>query len=1476
MKFSAEAAYMLPDPNTKKSPILTDNGQAIAMIDDFEGARKSIPFPISYGGWTYSSAPSVMRSPLGAVPDSVKNWARGRLEYFNILPSDVVITDIWPLRQYRTGENRVMVLNLDYNPLRRGMYNYSPNLDTSLHRSDPDSVRQNWNGVTRYLGASAGSILEQNMSFIEVWMKVRPVNAADLLRGRLHISLGRVSEDVIANRRINSEDNIPGPSNPSGYPNGILNAAEEDFGLDMIPDAVEQTAYEAFLLNNLGDPDVSQADPSGDDWAYISGSPDYARIDGLEGNGNSVDGRLPDTEDLSSNGITELDNEYAEYEVPIDTVYLDNQGVLTTNRYISGGGATPDPGDSPWYQYRIPLLGPDTIAGSSQNVQDVLRNVQYVRLWLSGFSDSVEIRIAEMGLTGNQWQERTRNDSTMVITVANIEDNPEYESSPGYRDLGIVREKDRTQPDKVIEGNEQSLSLLINNLQPGDSRQAVRYFGTTRPLDLFNYKSMKMFIYGDPSFVDGTSGGSNAEVFVRFGNDTLNFYEYRAPIAAYWDSSNWININFEQLTAVKASRDSANQIKYVPNQAVPGSFFGVRGNPSLRKVVEIAVGVENVSDRRGAPVPLRGRVWVNELRLTDVDDTPGLAFRFDTQVKLADFGNVSFNYSGNDPTFHALADRFGSQTANANWAVNGNLNLEDFLPRTWKGSSVPFAYSHREQLVKPRYLPESDVVVEEAALLADELHQDSAAAHQETGAQIIARSQTLHISDSYSVPNLRIGIPSDDWLITETINKLSFGFSYNTSSDRDPAIATRHVWSWNGGINWGTSIPQKLTLEPFKGSIGSAFPFTSYRDWKIFLIPISNVTAGISAQRGRSYEVTRTANAVPRDSRTLNASKKFGFTWKLTEGGLLNLNGNYNLQTDRNLNEFDNDSVGRDAGSILQTVLFRGSDRRYSQGFRLNSKPGVPDILGLKKFMDLSFAYDANYNWSNAFQQGDIGKSAGVSNGITATLNYRLKQMVDPWWEDKDAKKPAARPPAPKRQPGDTTKGGALPLLPDSGGIGFLGSLKNVSRVLVKIPFLDYDNINLTFRQQNRSANPGVVGSTGFKNFWWRLPFSDPLAENGPGRLYQLGILFDPLGTLDTKNSFPFITQSSTRGRRAANAVLTNSFNQTNTIGIKTDRPLWPGAKLGLEWKIGWQYARTSRDTTDSFGNPFTVSTTTSGSVDRSYLTFPSTLFLKFFNTNLEEVGKKYEQYRTTMSDDAALSKAFEEGLEAIPWLRNVFGQYYPRVNWSLRWDGVEKVIGIGSVVERMSLDHAYNSNFRRDYRQVVGVGEQTDLERVGYAFAPLVGINATFRQFLKGSLTGNIKLNSTMSYDLHLSSTNKNITEDLTQDIQVTMTYARSGFSFPLFGVNLSNDINISFTYTLSKKSQRLHVPNLLTQNTEGSPLGGSTRTQWEPRVRYVLSSRVTAALYYRYSNIAPDAAGSAIIGTTTNEAGLDIHISI
>ena len=73
-----------------------------------------------------------------------------------------------------------------------------------------------------------------------------------------------------------------------------------------------------------------------------------------------------------------------------------------------------------------------------------------------------------------------------------------------------------------------------------------------------------------------------------------------------------------------------------------------------------------------------------------------------------------------------------------------------------------------------------------------------------------------------------------------------------------------------------------------------------------------------------------------------------------------------------------------------------------------------------------------------------------------------------------------------------------------------------------------------------------------------------------------------------------------------------------------------------------------------------------------------------------------------------------------------------------------------------------------------------------------------------------------------------------------------------------------------------RDHDVSKLDVNVEGTSLEGTTRTVMEPRIKYVLSQRVNASVYYRYTKIAPDDSGSRIPGSTTNEAGLDIHISI
>ena len=229
---------------------------------------------------------------------------------------------------------------------------------------------------------------------------------------------------------------------------------------------------------------------------------------------------------------------------------------------------------------------------------------------------------------GNQWLQSIARDSVLALSVVNLEDNPEY-NTPDYQNLGITRERDKTQPDQNILANEQSLSLILNGLPPDSSREVYKAF-PVRPLDIFNYKMVKMFVHGDPAFIPYSESSHTAEVYLRFGTDTLNYYEYRQPIWRDWDPHNELKVPLEALTAIKSARDSANVVfRFSANNGIPGATYGVRGNPSLRRVLYIGIGVKNTGQFGSAPI--RGQVWVNELRLIDVNNTPGFAYHFETQ-----------------------------------------------------------------------------------------------------------------------------------------------------------------------------------------------------------------------------------------------------------------------------------------------------------------------------------------------------------------------------------------------------------------------------------------------------------------------------------------------------------------------------------------------------------------------------------------------------------------------------------------------------------------------------------------------------------------------------------------------------------------------------------------------------------------------------------------------------------------------------
>jgi cell surface protein SprA len=271
----------------------------------------------------------------------------------------------------------------------------------------------------------------------------------------------------------------------------------------------------------------------------------------------------------------------------------------------------------------------------------------------------------------------------------------------------------------------------------------------------------------------------------------------------------------------------------------------------------------------------------------------------------------------------------------------------------------------------------------------------------------------------------------------------------------------------------------------------------------------------------------------------------------------------------------------------------------------------------------------------------------------------------------------------------------------------------------------------------------------------------------------------------------------------------------------------------------------------------------------------------KFFNTTLENVNDKFNALKNDGSDTrleaAKLSQAFEQGLEALPWLSKILGPLAPRANWSIHWDGIENISFFKSFASRISLDHAYTSDYKRRWQMTPTTDpitlentttEQTTSQTVTYGFSPLIGVNITFKELIKGSLSATFRYGTMTTFDLIPSS--ESVTESSTSDMSITGTYSRQGFEIPFFGVSLMNNIDISMNYGYSH-STRLSYDFSNFQKA-GSPLDGLDRTTIEPRIRYTLSERVTASVYYRYTKIT----GVITPGSTTNEGGVDVHVLI
>ncbi|MCY3770609.1 MAG: cell surface protein SprA [Gemmatimonadetes bacterium] len=722
-----ELAQSVPNPN-----ILGDG-----FIDDFEGSKEETDLGVRRSGWRPASP-----------PDEYAHGQRGRMIWYNPL-EQVDVRQIYPTREVTGRDQLQHVLIMEFDPtepdLRWGGIHSDSTFNAPWRQSGPDDVMDRWAGLMHPL---AGSNVDQTRSrFIELWVNGN--------RGELHIDLGKISEDVNDDGRLDTEDD-----RSDGYGNNLLEP-EEDIGMDGLRDE-EETGY---------DP-VANPDPHGDNFSFegTMGSAvpvaqvDYSKINGPEDNAGDPDqNRRPDTEDLDYSGFLDSRNDYFKYVVNLSPDHEDTVFVAGGDREYSNWGS-PDS----WRMYRIPLdnelfVADTTGSEPSENAgqQDVagggtakvnrafdgvvgvpgFDEIEMVRLWITKVNEPVKMRIASINIVGNQWQEDfsgaiidssgnpvpadslSVDGETFDVAVKNTYDNPgEYTSPPG-----AIIEYDRV---TGLQNKEQSLVLTYTNLQPHHSAQAYRTLFSDQDYTLYN--TLRLYIHGSDNFEPDRS----PEFFIRFGGGVSDYYEYRTRVLPGWDEANHLRVDFDDLTILKSETESARRTATVTDtthtvtlsdgkersvrfkEGPPGEGlmlaivelegnrqYRVLGSPALARIRHITVGIYNPYEK-----PLSGgELWLDELRAGDVRRDRGLAGRLKID---ADFADV-FSLFGSVRSVGSHFRRIGEEEAKSRTTVmnfTSLLNLGNMLPEDW-GLSIPMRFRWRNDLRLPRLQVGSDILL---------------------------------------------------------------------------------------------------------------------------------------------------------------------------------------------------------------------------------------------------------------------------------------------------------------------------------------------------------------------------------------------------------------------------------------------------------------------------------------------------------------------------------------------------------------------------------------------------------------------------------------------------------------------------------------------------------------------------------------------------------------------------------------------
>ena len=1042
--------------------------------------------------------------------------------------------ELYPNLDFAIGQSTVInTLDLSFYPKERGPYNFNPTAENTNELPIPES---NFGGIMRPINST--NFEQSNVEYIQFWVLdpyfngTGSTDVADPTNiGKIYFNLGEISEDVLKDSKKQYENGLPEANSNQNtlatywgrvpisqsliyaFDTNGTNRAVQDVGLDGLGDAAEAVKFPNY---------ANQPDPAADNYQYfLSAGGDvfdrYKNYNGLQGNSpvdvsdsNRGSTTIPDVEDINRDNTMNEINAYYEYHIDM------KPGMTVGSNYITDVKITNDievPNQDPnvasrWIQFKIPVSQPENTIG---NITD-FRSIRFMRMFMSGFKDKITTRFGALDLVRGEWRRYTNtldpidadpdddNTNFDVLTV-NIQENATRVPISYVTPPGVVREQ-LSNNNTVINQNEQSLALRVSGggLQPTDSRAVFKNV----QVDMRQFNKLRMFLHAEalPSPTDPTPLLEDQMVaFIRFGNDfTNNYYQVEIPLkvtaegetlpANIWPEINEINLPMALLTKMKIQNMSMDpttlpdgvysKFDYeldpsLANNTDRGALkLSIKGNPNFGLVRNLMVGLKNPNTNTTSE-PIQGEVWFNELRMSDMDNSGGMAAVLNVDTNLADLATISATGRKSTSGFGALEEGPNERSREdvLQYNVVTNLSLGKLLPKKW-GINLPFNYSIGEETITPEYDPFNQDI------RLDQLLSNTTDAAER--ANITNRAVDFTKRKSINFIGVKKERSPEQKQHFYDPENLTLSYSYNQVEKHNYEIENYNDEQVNTGVDYTFAFKSK-PIEPFKKV--KAFKKSEY--WKLLsdfnfnYLPASisfstNIIRQYNKQQFRQVDVAG-IELEPLYRRNYMFNYQYGFNYPLTKS----LRLNYTASTQNIVRNYLDENNQPDNSYTLFTDYWNiGQSNQHMQQLVLNYDLPINKIP-VFAFVKSTYSYTGDYNWQRASLalstvEASDGSVYNLGNTIQNAASHRLNTTfnMETFYKyiglGKKAKAPAAKAPVTKPKPGEKIVA-VKPVATASTNV-FLEGLKGV--------LTSVKNVQINYTRSDGTVLPGYLPGLGF------------------------------------------------------------------------------------------------------------------------------------------------------------------------------------------------------------------------------------------------------------------------------------------------------------------------------------------------------------------------------------------------------------